>query len=695
MLVGVLDVGAVTPDAHIDTLTRIADRERGQPAGVDLAEIVDHLVQTRPGLVVRPEEEVAQHLKSLRVTLGDLVELVLQCGGEPVVDQLREVLHQQPGHRERQPGGHQRGALLVGVVACGDGADDGRVGGRPADLQFFELGDQRRLGVAGRRLGLVSLRPHVGQVEALVGGELGQLGLLGVGVLGRIDVGLQIAGEGDGSARCREGGLADRGGGHLDPEAEPLRQLGADPDADRLPLGVGHLGRDGPLPDQLVQLGLVTVQFRLGGGAERVTGGADRLVRLLGVLHLGRVAARRGRHIVGAVERTCLTAGSLDRLLGQRDRVGTHIGDVARLVELLGDPHRTVGGEAELASGLLLQRGGAERSRGAAAVRLGLHRIDGEDSRRQCGGQRLRGPLIEHQHVAGQLTERVEVGTLGDAPIVQSGQLGVEEPGVRVGAGVQGGRQVPVGRRPECDAFAFPVDDQPSGDRLDAAGRKLRHDLLPQHRRDLVAVEPVEDAAGLLGVHQVEIKLAGVRHRIGDGLRGDLVKDHPLHRDLGFEFLQQMPSYGLALAVLIGCQEEFVGVGQCLLELADGRLLIGADHVQRSEVVLDVDTGAGPRFALVLGRYFGRTGGQVAHMSAAGLDHVTVAEEAGEHGRLGRRLDDHQSAGGCGHVTVLLCGSASGRTWGMVAPITATGAGGRSLSPSPTACQSDVWSPRR
>ena len=204
------------------------------------------------------------------------------------------------------------------------------------------------------------------------------------------------------------------------------------------------------------------------------------------------------------------------------------------------------------------------------------------------------------------------------------------------------------------------------------AGEKLAEGLKESERLEPPIFSPATKAET---GHDENITIARMREIIGDEAGG--VAD----------FGEQ--------AQTVEAQGSVVGVGQCLLELADGRLLIGADHVQRSEVVLDVDTGAGPRFALVLGRYFGRTGGQVAHMSAAGLDHVTVAEEAGEHGRLGRRLDDHQSAGGCGHVTVLLCGSASGRTWGMVAPITATGAGGRSLSPSPTACQSDVWSPRR
>src|SRR5699024_9949403 len=56
-------------------------------------------------------------------------------------------------------------------------------------------------------------------------------------------------------------------------------------------LGVGHLGGDGALPDQLVEAELIAREGpgHLGRGAEAVPGGTDRLVRLLGVPPLGLV----------------------------------------------------------------------------------------------------------------------------------------------------------------------------------------------------------------------------------------------------------------------------------------------------------------------------------------------------------------------------------------------------------------------
>ena len=94
--------------------------------------------------------------------------------------------------------------------------------------------------------------------------------------------------------------------------------------------------------------------------------------------------------------------------------------------------------------------------------------------------------------------------------------------------------------------------------------------------RDLVAVEPVEDAPGLLRVDQVAVDLARVGHRGLDRRLGDLVEDHPLDRHLGLERLDQVPGDGLALAVLIRGEAELVDLLDQLLQLGDLLLAVGA-----------------------------------------------------------------------------------------------------------------------
>src|SRR5699024_6034375 len=151
---------------------------------------------------------------------------------------------------------------------------------------------------------------------------------------GGLDVGLEEAGEGDGSAGGGEGGRAVAG--------VVGAGLAGDPDAHGGAAGVGHLGGDGALPDQLVEAVLLGVEHtvQLAGGGEGLAGGADGLVRLLRVLDLARVLPRRGRDVVAAVQLRGLRTGGGDAGLRQGRRVSTYVGDVAVLVQPLREAHR-------------------------------------------------------------------------------------------------------------------------------------------------------------------------------------------------------------------------------------------------------------------------------------------------------------------------------------------------------------------
>ena len=369
-------------------------------------------------------------------------------------------------------------------------------------------------------------------------------------------------------------------------------------------------------------------------------------MRLLRVLDLPGVRARLVRQVVGAVQLRHLGPGGRDGRVGQRRGVRTHIGDEAVLVQLLGDLHGRLRTEAQLARGLLLERRRTERGVRRAAVGLGLHRAHGEGGVGERRGQGPRVRLVQVQDVALELSVGTEVAALRDAPAVdrvepchQRGRVG----GVARPAGGERPGQVPVLSRTKRDALAFPLHDESGGHRLDAPGGQPRHDLLPQDRRDLVAVEAVEDAAGLLGVDHALVELARVGDGVPDGVLGDLVEDHPVDRDLGLQDFLQVPRDGFALAVLIGGEEEFVGLGQELLELPDLGLLVGVDDVDRLEVVLDVHAEPAHLAGVLLG-HLGGAVRQVADVPDARLDDITGAEVALDRLRLGRRLDDDESA---------------------------------------------------
>ena len=177
------------------TTMSVGDRDRVDVAGVDLVEVVrDERLQTT-GRHAVAEVEVAQPRHPLLGTVGDLVEVVLEPGGEGVVDEVREVALEQRHDGERGPRRHQRRPLLPHVPAVLDGPDDRGVGRRPAHAEILERLDQGGLGVAGRRCRRVRLRLELERDEHVADRERGQRPLLvlelGIGIVGALDVGPQ------------------------------------------------------------------------------------------------------------------------------------------------------------------------------------------------------------------------------------------------------------------------------------------------------------------------------------------------------------------------------------------------------------------------------------------------------------------------------------------------------------------------
>ena len=376
-------------------------------------------------------------------------------------------------------------------------------------------------------------------------------------------------------------------------------------------------------------------------------------MRLLRVLDLARVLPRRGRDVLAAVELRRLCPGGGDATLGQGGGVGSHVGDVAVLVQPLRDAHGALGRVPELAAGLLLEGRGHERRVGAPCVGLGLDGVDDEVGTVESPGQRAGRGLVEHDGVLGcagglQPAVRAEVTALRHPGAIDGGELGREAAwltGVTSGRALrrQGCGDVPVVGGDERHTLAFTLDDDAGGHRLHTPGGQPRHDLLPQHGRDLVSVETVEDAAGLLGVDEVGVQLAGVLGGGEDGGLGDLVEHHALDGDLGLEHLEEMPGDRLTLAVGVRREQELIHPRELLLELGDLLLLVGADHVDGLEVVLRVHAQPRPRLLLVLGRDVRGALGQVADVTDGSLDHIVGPQIGLDLARLGGGLDDHQA----------------------------------------------------
>jgi hypothetical protein len=195
--------------------------------------------------------------------------------------------------------------------------------------------------------------------------------------------------------------------------------------------------------------------------------------------------------------------------------------------------------------------------------------------------------------------------------------------------GPHGGGEVPVPGPPEAHALALALDHQSHRDALHPAGTAGARHPAPEHRRDLVPDESVEDASAIGGLDESAVDVARRLDGLVDRLPRDLVEDHPTDVDLRLEDLEEVPGDGLPLAILVGGEVERVRGLQRPLDVPHDLLGTAARFIPlEGEVVLDVD--AEPLL------------GQVAHVAVGGEHGVVVAEEAADRVGLGLRLDDHE-----------------------------------------------------
>ena len=285
------------------------------------------------------------------------------------IHDVGEVLLHEPGHDLTQRRGAQILALLDDVIVGRDGGDRRGVGGGAADALLLHGADQRRLRVAGGRLRELLVGGHLLELQAFALAERGQriLKLVALLVLCLlIDGG--VAGElqlGVVGAEGVPGGIHVHGHVVID--------------------GVCHLACGEAAPDQAIEPILLLCQVLADHLGRQVhVRGADGLV---GVLRagLGLEASGLAGIVRAAVAADDIVLRSRERVLGQAQGVGTHIGDEAdaalprdlhALVELLRDGHGAPRRHGQAAAGLLLQGGGDEGRRGRALLFAALDRRD-------------------------------------------------------------------------------------------------------------------------------------------------------------------------------------------------------------------------------------------------------------------------------------------------------------------------------
>jgi hypothetical protein len=392
-----------------------------------------------------------------------------------------------------------------------------------------------------------------------------------------------------------------------------------------LDLGGGHLARDRALPDELVESGLVLLQVAGdGGGLARNLRRPDRLVRLLRVLGLGLVLADEGRDVGLRILPRDEAADGVDRLGHDRHAVGSHVGDEAdglaveihALIEALGDLHGLLGGEAQLARGVHLQRRGGERREGVA----------------------LHGFLLDRDHAElALLDRRLDGRSLGlrlDVELFQGGAGDGVEPGREL-LSPSGGEQRldgPVFLASEGLDLGLAVADEAQRHRLHAARGARARKLAPEHGREREADEVVERPARQIGGDQRRIDLAGILESREHRLLGDRVEGDPLDLEVLFqgllllEDLQDVPGDRLAFPIGVGSEDQFVrrldGVG----DFFEYFLGLSVNVPVHRKVVVGLDRP-------VLGR-------QIANVPEGGDDLVAAAEVLVDGLGLGGRFND-------------------------------------------------------
>ena len=383
--------------------------------------------------------------------------------------------------------------------------------------------------------------------------------------------------------------------------------------------GVGHLAGHKPAPDQLIEPVLVLGQ--ISGNGLRVQAhiaGADGFVGVLGGIFRLELPVRAV--VIGrAVTAGDKLLGCLQRVVGQTGGVGTHIGnqtqrtlagDVDALIQLLGNGHGAFGGHIQLPGRLLLEGGSNERRR---------------------GGTLLFGPL-DAGHGEAALLQRGH-HRLDFLDILQFPLFGVAvEPGLELA-----GLAHPLQHHVQCPIllglkgadFVLPVHHHAGGHRLDPSGGQAPTDLLPKQGAQLIAHNAVQNAPGLLSVHQIVINATGRFNGLGDHIFRNLIERHPqclLIGDVQQSF--QMPGNGLAFPVRVGCQIDVLAALGRFFQIGNDRFLALHGDIVGFKIIFKIDA----HLAF----------GQVPQVTHAGLDLILGPQILANGFGLGRRLHDHK-----------------------------------------------------
>ena len=427
---------------------------------------------------------------------------MLHVGGELRVCDVGKALFHQLRHHTAQIRDLEVLALFNHVFPVDDGGHGGRIGGGTADPLLFHSADEGGVGIVGGGLGKVLVALEFLQRQRFPFPQSGQGRFLFLFVL---VFALFVNGGVARKFQARRGGAENM---------DPRRNV----NGHTVIHGVFHLAGQKAAPDQLVQSVLLPREVALHLlRRQRHVAGSNGFMGILRV-GLGFVVPGLGGVVILAVPSKNKVLGGSQRLLADAQGVGSHIGnqthgplprDVHAFIELLGDGHGAPGGHAQLPGRVLLEGGGGERWRGAALLVGPLHGLDSE------------GLILRLLHNGFHLFGGFQLCLFPISPVVVGGKFRpfhVVAPEKRV--------QRPVFLRRERFDLSLAVIHHAGGNRLHASGGKAPPDLFPKKRTELIAHNSIQNAPGLLGVHQILVDVPWLLNGLLHHLFRDLVKGH-------------------------------------------------------------------------------------------------------------------------------------------------------------------------
>ena len=273
-----------------------------------------------------------------------------------------------------------------------------------------------------------------------------------------------------------------------------------------------------------------------------------RTNRLVRILRAG--LGFEGAGLVGVIFLTVAAEnkalGRFQRVLGQAQRIGSHIGDKAdcafagdvhAFIKLLCNGHRAPRRHAQTAGGLLLKGRSDKWGRGAALLFTALDAFD-------------------VKRVAGNFfNDLVNFLAAGKLNFLRFRAVETGDNAARFFGSPERDVKVPVFLGCKVAYLNFTLDNHSRCNGLNASGGKPSAHLAPEQRTELIAHDAVKDAAGLLGIDQINVDIA----RGSDALRDDFFSNFVKGDASGLfvrqaEKLLEMPRNSLPLAVGVGCK---------------------------------------------------------------------------------------------------------------------------------------------